>query len=101
MPPPPSSAGVPTTWIRPFGSLSRTAARPAPAPAPAVAIALWPQAWPIDGSASYSHMMAIVGPSPVSIVARNAVSTPATPRSTLKPWAARNSVSQPAALTSW
>jgi len=62
---------------------------------------LWPQAWPMLGSASYSHRIAMTGPSPRSMVARNAVSTPPTPRSTSKPWAARNSVSQPAAFTSW
>ena len=62
---------------------------------------LWPHACPIAGNASYSHRMAMVGPAPVSTVALNAVSTPATPRSTLKPWPARKSASQPAALTSW
>src|SRR5439155_1577600 len=61
LPPPPSSAGVPMTWIRPLGSRSRTAARPTPAPAPAAAITLWPHAWPMPGKASYSHMMAMVG----------------------------------------
>ena len=62
---------------------------------------LWPHACPMPGSASYSHRMAMVGPSPVSMVARKAVSTPATPDSTLKPLAARNPVSQPAACFSW
>ena len=85
LPPPPSSAGVPMTCTRPLGSWSRTAASAAPAPTPAVAITLCPQAWPMAGSASYSQRMAMVGPSPVSMLARNAVSTPATPRSTLKP----------------
>ena len=33
---------------------------------------LWPQAWPISGSASYSHKMATTGPSPSPAVARNA-----------------------------
>ena len=59
---------------------------------------LWPHAWPMPGRASYSHMIAMVGPSPVSIVATNAVSMPATPPcSTFSPFADRNSVSQPAA----
>ena len=44
---------------------------------------------------------AIVGLSPVSSVARNAVSTPATARSTLNPCPARKSESQAAAFTSW
>src|SRR5438309_797495 len=68
---------------------------------PAVAMTLWPQAWPIPGSASYSQRIATVGPSPVSMVARNAVATPATPRSTLKPCLSRKSPSHAAALTSW
>ncbi len=100
-PPPPSSAGVPMTWMRPFGSWARTAARAAPAPTPDVAITLCPQAWPMPGSASYSHRIAMVGPSPVSMVPRNAVSTPPTPFSTLKPWRARKSLSHPHAWTSW
>ena len=61
------------TRMRPCGSRSRTAARPAPAPAPAVAITLCPQACPIAGKASYSQRIAIVGPSPFSMVARKAV----------------------------
>ena len=68
-----------------LGELVSTAASAAPAPAPEVAMTLWPHAWPMPGSASYSHRMAMVGPSPVSMVARNAVSTPPTPVSTLKP----------------
>src|SRR5439155_663794 len=55
----------------------------------------------MPGSASYSQRIAIVGPSPVSMVPRTAVSTPATPRSTLKPCLSRNSVSHAAALISW
>ncbi len=85
LPPPPSSAGVPITWMRPAGSWSRTAASAAPAPAPEVAMMLWPQACPMPGSASYSQRMAMVGPEPVSMVPRKAVSTPPTPLSTLKP----------------
>src|SRR5882724_10865687 len=55
----------------------------------------------MPGSASYSQRIAIVGPSPVSMVPRNAVATPATPRSTVKPCLSRNSASHAAALTSW
>src|SRR3989304_5962189 len=62
-PPPPSSAGVPITWMRPLGSCPRTAASAAPAPAPEVAITLWPQAWPSPGSRSYSQRVAVGGPS--------------------------------------
>src|SRR2546425_602726 len=76
LPPPPSSAGVPITWIRPFGSSVFTAASAAPAPAPEVAITLCPHAWPMPGSASYSHRIAIVGPSPVSTVARGTIAAP-------------------------
>ena len=42
----------------------------------------------------------MVGPAPVSIVPRNAVSMPATPRSTSNPCAPRNSASHAAAWTS-
>src|SRR2546428_450166 len=55
----------------------------------------------MPGSASYSQRIAMVGPSPVSMVPRNAVSMPATPRSTSKPCVSRNSASHAAALTSW
>ena len=102
LPPPPSSAGVPITWTRPAGSRARTAARAAPAPAPDVAMMLCPHACPMPGSASYSHMIATVGPSPAPFtVARNAVGTPPTPRSTSNPLASRNPQSQPEACTSW
>src|SRR5207244_3627636 len=99
----PASAGVPITWMRPAnGTVPSATASAAPAPAPAVAITLWPQAWPIDGSASYSAMIAMVGPEPEpSIVARNAVGRPPTPRSTRAPCFSRNSVSQPCAFSSW
>src|SRR5215470_8844424 len=54
------------------------------------------------GSASYSAMMAMVGPAALpSTVARNAVGSPPTPRSTRAPCFSRNAVSQPAALSSW
>lgn len=33
---------------------------------PASAIRLWPQAWPMSGSASYSKSMATVGPPAVN-----------------------------------
>ena len=57
----------------------------APAPVPAVAMTLCPQACPMLGSASYSAMMAMVGPGPLpSMVARNAVGSPPTPRSTAR-----------------
>ena len=53
------------------------------------------------GSASYSAMIAMVGPAPrPAMVARNAVGSPPTPRSTAAPCRSRNSVSQPAALCS-
>src|SRR6266850_1719857 len=86
LPAPPSSAGVPMTWMRPANGSVPSAARAAPAPTPAVAMTLWPHAWPMPGSASYSAMMAIVGPAPEpGIVARNAVASPPTPRSTRAP----------------
>ena len=107
LPAPPSSAGVPTTVIRPLNGrrpptrLAATAASAAPAPAPAVAITLWPHAWPMPGSASYSAITAIVGPSPdPGTSARNAVGSPPTPRSTRHPWRSRKSVSQAAACSS-
>ncbi len=87
LPAPPSSAGVPMTWIRPGkGRVLSADAIAAPAPAPAVAITLCPQAWPMFGKASYSAMIAMVGPeaSP-AIVARKAVGSPPTPRSTAAP----------------
>jgi hypothetical protein len=51
LPAPPSSAGVPITWIRPAnGRVPSATASAAPALVPAVAITLWPQAWAMDGS---------------------------------------------------
>ncbi len=45
LPAPPSSAGVPITWMRPGkGRVVSAAAIAAPAPVPAVAITLWPHA---------------------------------------------------------
>src|SRR5512138_3330219 len=100
LPAPPSSAGVPMTWMRPGKGSVRSAAAMA-APVPAVAITLCPHACPMFGSASYSAMIAMVGPGPApAIVARNAVGSPPTPRSTAAPCLARKSVSQPAALCS-
>ena len=53
LPPPPSSAGVPSTrTCRPISSA--TAARASPAPTALAAMMLWPQAWPTSGRASYS-----------------------------------------------
>ena len=53
LPPPPSSAGVPSTrTVRPRSSATEASARPAPTAV--AAMMLWPQAWPISGSASYS-----------------------------------------------
>ena len=60
LPPPPSSAGVPRTTTLPPVSPT-TSASAAAAPAPAAAMMLWPQAWPMPGSASYSHRMATRG----------------------------------------
>src|SRR5215813_3141018 len=102
-PAPPSSAGVPMTWMRPAkGSVPRAAAMAAPAPVPAVAMTLWPQACPMFGRASYSAMMAMVGPAAwPSMVARKAVGSPPTPRSTRAPCCSRNAASQPAAFSSW
>ena len=70
-PPPPSSAGVPRTdTVRPASSATGSSAMPAPADM--AAMTLWPHAWPISGSASYSQQMAMCsGPSPAR--AANAV----------------------------
>ena len=101
LPAPPSSAGVPMTWMRPANGSVPSAASAAPAPTPAVAMTLWPHACPMPGSASYSAMIAIVGPAPMpAIVARNAVASPPTPRSTRAPCFSRNSASQPCACSS-
>jgi len=102
LPAPPSSAGVPITWMRPGkGRVRSAAAIAAPAPVPAVAITLCPQACPMFGNASYSAMIAMVGPGPApAMVARNAVGSPPTPRSTTAPCRSRKSASQPAALCS-
>src|SRR5262249_27007098 len=102
LPAPPSSAGVPITWISPAnGSVPSATANAAPAPVPAVAMTLWPHACPIPGNASYSAMIATRGPGPVpGMVARNAVGSPPTPRSTRSPRFSRKSVSQPWAFSS-
>src|SRR5215468_2468050 len=102
LPAPPSSAGVPITWISPTnGSVPSATANAAPAPVPAVAMTLWPHACPMPGSASYSAMIATRGPGPVpGMVARNAVGRPPTPRSTWSPRFSRKSVSQPWAFSS-
>ena len=54
---------------------SASAAAARPAPRPAVAMTLCPQAWPMPGSASYSHSTAIVGTGRAGPAA-NAVSSP-------------------------
>ena len=89
------------------GTVPSAAAMAAPAPVPAVAITLCPQACPILGKASYSAMMAMVGPRPLpepasipSIVARKAVGKPPTPRSTRAPCFSRKALSHPAAFSS-
>src|SRR2546428_8737740 len=55
----------------------------------------------MEGRASYAARRAMVGPELApSIVARNAVGTPPTPRSTCAPCFSRNSVSQACAFSS-
>src|SRR4029450_6143894 len=55
----------------------------------------------MEGGASYSARMAMVGPAPTPfIVARNAVASPPTERSTWAPCFSRNSVSQAGAFSS-
>src|SRR5215204_2661300 len=79
LPPPPSSAGVPSTVTRRPAS-SATLARARPAPAAMAAITLCPQAWPTPGRASYSaHTTTCSGPDPAR--AANAVGSSPTPRS--------------------
>ena len=60
--------------------------RAMPRRSPSVAMMLWPQPWPTSASASYSAMMAMVGPSglPPGSVAWKAVRSPAMPRSTVR-----------------
>src|SRR5829696_7398490 len=83
LPPPPSSAGVPSTvTLMPASSVIR--ARASPAPAAMAAITLCPQAWPTPGRASYSaHTTTCSGPDPAR--AANAVGRSPTPRSTSSP----------------
>ena len=83
LPPPPSSAGVPSTrTVMPSSSATR--ASPSPAPTADAAMMLCPQAWPTPGRASYSAQMATTsGPDPIS--ALKAVGRPATPVVTAKP----------------
>ena len=52
-PPPPSSAGVPSTTHGQAETVG-SGAKASPAPAAVAAMMLWPQAWPTSGSASYS-----------------------------------------------
>ncbi len=89
MPPPPSSAGVPTRSTVP-GSASRCRASARKAPSAPPAMRLCPHACPISGSASYSARMATRGPrAALPMRARNAVGRPPKPRSTATPGAPR------------
>src|SRR5215207_520116 len=98
LPPPPSSAGVPSTVTRSPAS-SATLARARPAPAAMAAIMLWPQAWPTAGRASYSaHTTTCRGPDPAR--AANAVGRSPTPRSTWSPAPSSSSLSQALACSS-
>src|SRR5215217_2642180 len=98
LPPPPSSAGVPSTvTLRPASSATR--ARASPAPAAMAAITLCPQAWPTAGRASYSaHTITCSGPDPAR--AANAVGSSPTPRSTSRPAPSSSSHSQAQARSS-
>lgn len=64
LPPPSSSAGVPSTMtVMPRSSATSLSARAAPTDE--AAMMLWPQAWPRPGSASYSaHSPTVSGPLP-------------------------------------
>ena len=74
LPPPPSSAGVPSTvTLMPRSSTRGTRARPAPMAA--VAMMLCPHAWPTSGRASYSQQITTRGPE-VPMFASKAVSNP-------------------------
>src|SRR5918996_664772 len=98
LPPPPSSAGVPSTVTRSPAS-SATRARASPAPAAMAAITLCPQAWPTAGRASYSaHTTTCSGPDPAR--AANAVGSSPTPRSTSRPAPSSSSHSQAQARSS-
>src|SRR5262245_28336529 len=98
LPPPPSSAGVPSTVTRRPAS-SATLARARPAPAAMAAITLCPQAWPTAGRASYSaHTTTCSGPDPAR--AANAVARSPTPRSTSRPPPSSSSHSQAQACSS-
>src|SRR5215212_2704768 len=98
LPPPPSSAGVPSTVTRSPAS-SATRARASPAPAAMAAITLCPQACPTPGRASYSpHTTTCSGPDPAR--AANAVGRSPTPRSTSSPPPSSSSHSQAQACSS-
>src|ERR687897_2524214 len=98
LPPPPSSAGVPSTVTRSPAS-SATLARARPAPAAMAAITLCPQACPTAGRASYSaHTTTCSGPDPAR--AANAVGRSPTPRSTSSPAPSSSSHSQAQACSS-
>jgi hypothetical protein len=83
---PASSAGVPMKRISPAKSRPSTLAATIAAPALDEHIRLWPQPWPISGSASYSPAYAMTGPgrSPRQR-ATNAVSSPPAGADTSKP----------------
>ena len=79
-PPPPSSAGVPST-VTVSPSSSATPARPVAAPTAAAAMMLCPQACPSPGSASYSAQIPMCS-SPLPMLAVNAVDSSQAPRVT-------------------
>ncbi len=77
LPPPFSSAGVPSRrTVMPSSSASSASARKAPRPA--VQMMLWPHAWPMSGSASNSEQM-VTTRSPEPACARTAVGSSPTP----------------------
>ena len=85
LPPPPSSAGQPKTLTVPPSS-SRTLRSASPAPTAMAHIRLWPQAWPMPGTASNSPKIPMLGPGlPLSYTPLTLVATPPTPVSTWKP----------------
>ena len=96
-----SSAGVPSTVMRPPVSC-RTLLRPAAAPQLIVPIILWPQPWPTSGRASYSHRKATFGPGfLLSYTDLKAVGLPIMFVSTENPFDSRKVVSFSTALNSW
>ena len=95
-----SSAGVPRIRTVP-GSASATVLSARPAPTADGPIRLWPQPWPMFGSASNSARIATVGRRPPPMRARQAVASPAIPTSdSISPSASRP-VSVLTAVCSW